>query len=62
MRLGDVDDQERGAVAVGLVEPFEGPNLGPEGRSSAAPEKQDHRPFPDVLRQAKARYPILAKQ
>jgi hypothetical protein len=43
MRLDDVDDQERNAVAVLIVELVESGNLPPEGRSGVAAEHKHHR-------------------
>jgi hypothetical protein len=45
MRLADVNEQERGAVAIRLIDLLDGVRLTPEGRSGETAEDQDQRPI-----------------
>ena len=53
MDLLEVDDVAVDFVPEALIDPVEGPSLGPEGRSGVAPEDQRDGPLPEVIGKCK---------
>ena len=62
MRFPYINQEKRDAVFVGLIEPFERPRLGAEGRSRIAPEYQDDGTLVTVVGETDLVFSMLSHQ